>query len=295
MDWVRDVGDWFNNAWDWLWALLHGMTADAWAAVAGWMTALIAGVTVTIASRYAAKQVNEAKKQVDVAQATRRDQAQPNVVVFTESNHTHWLALELVIKNFGSTPARDVRIHFDTTPQVSPRSKSAEATDLWYPEVIPFLAPWQEWRALWDFGPRRNGYPELASRHDVTVSFTDQHGKAMTTSSVLDWKSMEGTTRINTMTVHDIGQLLKAQNEILEEMSKSLASFGDPRKGVWAFGSDAVQELQDRNEAAAESFRQVNEMMGWSATSGPGEADSPQVDTDVPDRDQPEGSGSNRS
>ncbi|MET8779838.1 hypothetical protein ABZV58_33020 [Nocardia sp. NPDC004654] len=69
------------------------MTADAWAATAGWMTALIAGVTVVVAGRYAAKQVKEAKNQVQEAQQTRRDQAQPNVVAFAESDRTHWNAL----------------------------------------------------------------------------------------------------------------------------------------------------------------------------------------------------------
>lgn len=131
-EWIQDAGSWLGNAWD----HIFGMTASAWAASAGWATAAIA----LGATSFAAIQVKEARK-------TREEQAQPNVVMFAEPNYTHWHAFEIVVKNFGSTPAFNIRLHFDQVPQVSRNGgPEAEVTDLWIPEVIPVLAPQQEWR-----------------------------------------------------------------------------------------------------------------------------------------------------
>ncbi len=179
MSWLGDAA---SNTWN----TLFGMTSDAWAASAGWTTAAIAAG----AAIFAYKQVKEAR-------ATREEQAQPNVVIFTEHNAVHWHALELVIKNFGSTQARNIRVEIDPKPLVSPRQKAAETptvdpwlpgaepepalpTELWLPDVIPVLAPWQEWRVLWDVSTRRFKHPDLPSRHDAIVRYEDIRGRKYT-------------------------------------------------------------------------------------------------------------------
>jgi len=45
-----------------------------------------------------------AYSQVKVARQTREEQAQPNVVIFAESTPSHWQFLDVVLKNFGTTP-----------------------------------------------------------------------------------------------------------------------------------------------------------------------------------------------
>lgn len=164
---------------------LTNMRADAWAALAAWVTAGIALVTVIVAGWFANKQVKAALGQIDAAhdaqrkqdeqaqvalatqarlaqetleheareaQKTRDEQSQPNVVIYVEQNQAIWYALELVIKNFGATPAYDVRLSFDPVPMVSPHASGEQtASELWIPEVIPTLAPTQEWRTLWDY------------------------------------------------------------------------------------------------------------------------------------------------
>ncbi|MBF6161351.1 hypothetical protein IU438_04745 [Nocardia cyriacigeorgica] len=242
------------------------MRADAWAATAAWVTAGIALVTVLVAGWFADKQVKAVLLQIKEAQRARREQderaqealaqqarlaqqtleheareaqktrdeiAQPNVVAYVEQNPAEFYALELVIKNFGATPAKDVRLSFDPEPQVSPHaSGDTGIIDLWYPEVIPTLAPMQEWRTLWDLSHKRFEFPELPSRHEVRVTFEDSKGESHETESVLDWESLRGTEALIINTVHDVAKRLKEQNEKLDVIAKALKAFSSPSSGI---------------------------------------------------------------
>ncbi|WP_063009371.1 hypothetical protein [Nocardia nova] len=270
------------------------MRADAWAALAAWVTAGIALVTVIVAGWFANKQVKAALGQIEAArdaqrkqdeqaqtalatqarlaqetleheareaQKTRDEQSQPNVVMFTEPNHTFWEDLELVVKNFGATPAYDVRLSFDTQPQVSPNpmAPSEGVTDLSYPEVIPILAPAQEWRTSWDYAPERLQAEGLATRHEGTVAYTDSQGKPYTTKAVLDWDTLKDTIRMEVKTVHHVAKLLQRQNDLLESMTRALNNFGSENSGVWVYAADAAPEAQRRERRQAERKRHIEE------------------------------------
>ena len=75
------------------------MHADAAAAWVQWVTAAIAGG----AGWFERGQVLEARR-------TREAVAQPNVVVFVDFNPENWHYLDLVIKNFGETPAFSIKL-----------------------------------------------------------------------------------------------------------------------------------------------------------------------------------------
>lgn len=268
------------------------MRADAWAALAAWVTAVTALATVFVAGWFANKQVKAALGQIEAArdaqrkqdeqaqkalatqarlaqetlehdareaQKTRDEQAQPNVVVYAEPNHAVWHMLELVVKNFGSTPAHNVKLEFDPAPRVT---MGPSIRELKFPDVIPFLAPGQEWRASWDYGPKRSKHPEIESRHEAKVHFEDSRERSYTTKSVLDWSVMSDVNRLDIRTIHNVAQQLEKQNKNLADIKQAIMDFGMPNKGIWVFGSDGIQELQDRNAVAAESWRQVNEMLG---------------------------------
>ncbi|MFH5230907.1 hypothetical protein [Antrihabitans spumae] len=287
LNWLGDVGRWLSER-------LGAPSADAWAAMAGWTTALIALVTVIVAGKYAKRQVEEAKKAVIEAQAarieqqqqaqtalaeqarlaqetldhdareaqkTREEQSQPNVVIFAESNPAIWQALEVVVKNFGTTPAYNIRIEFDTKPQVSPTAEAGSTiTDLWLPTEIPILAPWQEWRALWDYAPKRFRHPELADRHEATVKYTDANNQTHTTTGVLDWNVLRGVDRLVINTIHDVAKLIKKQNEVLSSIAGAVARFGNEDTGVWVYSTDAAEERQRRVDATVERRRQRDEL-----------------------------------
>ncbi|MFD3461656.1 hypothetical protein ACFWVM_18235 [Nocardia fluminea] len=271
------------------------MDASTSAAVAAWAacaSAVVTLITVCVTAWFARKQVEAARAQVQAAhetrlqqdrhaqealaaqarlaqetleheareaQKTREEQSQPNVVMFMESNATHWYALELVVKNFGATPAYNIEMEFNPKPQVCPRPGSTDPTDLWIPAAIPILAPGQEWRTLWDMSNRRFKHGELPSRHEATVTYTNSGGSEFTTQAVLDWDSLRDTRAVTVKTLHNVAENIHKQNEHLKAISQQLARFSSPTSGVWVFGSDGIQELTVRNQQAEESQRQFED------------------------------------
>ena len=131
-------------------AYASAMHADAWAALALWITAAIAGGALLFASL----QVNEAR-------ATRKAVAQPNVVVYVDLNPGDWQYLDLVVKNFGQTPAYGIRFvglpDLDVVPWENLLTGDHE-TALHVPETIVVLASGQEWRTIWDSAIAREDY-----------------------------------------------------------------------------------------------------------------------------------------
>lgn len=124
--------------------LHHHVSPEGWSALAAWATVLIAfGAAV-----FAWFQVREARR-------TREEQAQPNVVLYTELNPSAKRFIEIVIKNFGTTPAYHVKATFDPPLKATPNLLSkGKLADVPIPE-FPILAPSQEWRTGWDHSVSR--------------------------------------------------------------------------------------------------------------------------------------------
>lgn len=262
------------------------MRADAWAALAAWFTVVIALGTVVVAGFYAHRQVEQAKRQVGEAQSTRREQAQPNVVMFAEPNHTIWHDWELVVKNFGSTPAYDIEIAISPKPQVSPKSSQDTAADLHIPETIPILAPSQEWRTSWDYAPNRFKAEGMATRHEGAVTYKDSRGETFSTASVLDWDMLKDTQRLEIKSIHHVAKLIEKQNVKLDGIAKTLAAFTSPDKGIFTFGGDAAQAVAERNAEAVESERQMRRMI--DRLEGAGGASSTDARTVEPRSTEPD-------
>src|ERR1700723_3494589 len=79
------------------------LTPDAWTAIATWAAVCIALGAAIVGLR----QLGEAKR-------LREAQAQPYVVVFTDDAAGDPQNVDLVIKNFGTTAATNVRVKFST-------------------------------------------------------------------------------------------------------------------------------------------------------------------------------------
>lgn len=124
---------------------LHNhVSPDGWSALAAWATVVIAAG----AAIFAWSQVREARR-------TREEQAQPNVVLFTELNPSAKQFIEIVVKNYGTTPAYHVKAAFDPPLKATPNLVSkGKLADVPVPE-FPILAPGQEWRTGWDHSVSR--------------------------------------------------------------------------------------------------------------------------------------------
>jgi hypothetical protein len=211
------ITDWFDERT----SDIANLSPGAWTAMAAWLA-----VCVTIAALvYAWRQFQSAKHQTE-------DVSQPNVAMFMEPSSSDWHLVELVVKNFGQKPAYGVQLEFASPPTV-PRYESADADNyvdivpLKLPAEIPYLAPSQEWRTVWDSALDRKQLGEsIASRFAGAVTFYDQpkssrQGKAKSkrhqyrTPAVLDWSTLHPVERLELLTSHDLARQEKQKLELL--------------------------------------------------------------------------------
>ncbi|MGQ0467689.1 MAG: hypothetical protein ACT4QG_20520 [Sporichthyaceae bacterium] len=206
------------------------MSADGWAAAGNLATAAVALVAVIVAYR-----------QVREARLLREEQAQPYVAVFMESSGASEFLVDIVVRNFGTTVAHEVRVVFDPQPQRSGRGGSP-AEDVWLPAVIPTLVPGQEWRTLWDSGKHRNG-SGLPDRHEVSVEYlgTRKRKPLPKSTFVLDWSAHWQRRYVVTYGVHDVAKALR-------EIKTTIAKWNENVHGglaVYSRHGDA-QDIRDR-------------------------------------------------
>jgi hypothetical protein len=199
------------------------ISAGAWTALAAWL-AVMAGVAALV---YAWRQYQRAREQT--AELT-----QPNVAMFMEPSANDWHLVELVVKNFGRTPAYGIRFEFANPPTVGKYESAAyedryvDITPLNLPAEIPYLAPSQEWRIVWDSALDRRELGEaIASRFDGAVSYYDQprtnrqgtqSRNQFRSTAVLDWATLHPVDRLELLTTHDLARQEKQKLELLRNL-----------------------------------------------------------------------------
>ena len=208
----RDV-EWFDR--------LADVSPSAWTAVAAWL-AVVVGIAALL---YAWRQYQRARLQTE-------ELLQPNVAMYMEPSATDWHLIELVVKNFGRTPAYGIRFEFANAPTVgkyeSPyEDRYVDITPLNLPAEIPYLAPTQEWRIVWDSAlDRREMGEAIASRFDGALTYygkptTDgrKHGGVQFRSTaVLDWATLHPVERLELLTTHDLARQEKQKLELLRNL-----------------------------------------------------------------------------
>ena len=211
MDWFQDLAD---------------VSAGAWTALAAWL-AVVVGIAALL---YAWRQYQRARQQTE-------ELMQPNVAMFMEPSATDWHLIELVVKNFGRTPAYGIRFEFANPPTVGKYESAAyedryvDIAPLNLPAEIPYLAPSQEWRIVWDSALDRRELGEaIASRFDGAVTYYDQpknakSGKApkqgrrqFRSTAVLDWATLHPVERLELLTTHDLARQEKQKLELLRSL-----------------------------------------------------------------------------
>jgi hypothetical protein len=206
--------DWLEN--------VAGVSAGAWTALAAWL-AVVVGIA---ALGYAWRQSRRARRQTE-------ELMQPNVAMYMEPAANDWHLVELVVKNFGRTPAYGIRFEFANPPTVGKYEAQyddhyVDITPLNLPAEIPYLAPSQEWRIVWDSALDRRELGEaIASRFDGAVTYYDRpaSGRAgprsrqqFRSTAVLDWATLHPVERLELLTTHDLARQEKQKLELLRHL-----------------------------------------------------------------------------
>jgi hypothetical protein len=208
---------------DWFQDHVIGMSSGAWTAIAAWL-AVVVGVGALV---YAWRQYQRAREQA-------AELMQPNVAMFMEPNANDWHLVELVVKNFGRTPAFGIRFEFVNPPTVGKYESATyedryiDITELNLPAEIPYLAPTQEWRIVWDSALDRRELGEaIASRFHGAVLYYDEpknNDKRRQTrtlyrsTAVLDWATLHPVERLELLTTHDLARQEKQKLELLRNL-----------------------------------------------------------------------------
>jgi hypothetical protein len=193
---------------------------EGWTALAG-----VCGVLLALgAALVGGRQLQEARR-------LRIEQAQPYVAVYADVSPASSAVFDLVIKNFGRTPATNVRV--DIKPALGRAAYGDELVEL--PPVIPTLVPGQEWRTFWDTQMARKD-SSLPNSYAVDVRFSDTTGKpAFCLQFELDWHASTQRDVVDvSSTSHDAAKALQDIRTILKNAMRQgalnvLARDGDAR------------------------------------------------------------------
>ncbi|TDK25842.1 hypothetical protein E2F48_11510 [Arthrobacter crusticola] len=187
--------------------------AEIWSAVASWMTLLVAGAALW----YARGQLSEASRAREQTKKLELEKSQPYVVMTMEESISPEF-IDLVIRNYGQTAAFDVKVALSPWP-----TRSQEGVeDVQLPEVIPVMAPGQEWRTYWDTAQGRLK-ADLPDRHNGTVTYLGIDKELMSSKAILDWSIYKSRLR---MVKYGLHHLAKAARDISDTHKKWTESAG---------------------------------------------------------------------
>ena len=216
--------------------LYLGWTTDQWAAAGSVVQAIATVLTLAVAilaARYAARQVREARAQVDEARKTREDQAEqarreseeqaqreqrlreekarPFVVVDFEPSPVWGNFIDIVFENVGKTLAKNVRFSFDPPLKSSQDDRGGYDFEksVLMTHGIPAMPPGKRVVALFDLSHERVK-TDLPMTYTVRVDLQDSQGRDQEPLEyVMDLNFRYGLRRIESKTVHDVAKSLK--------------------------------------------------------------------------------------
>lgn len=193
---------------------MNAETASAWAA---WATVAVAALAAT----FAYFQVRDARR-------LREEQAAPYVVAYMEVTGRTFGVIDFVIKNLGATGAHDITVTFNPEPTTTKGGETPSPFP--YPKKLPFLAPGQEWRAPWDFGPQRRK-AGLHEPFDVVIGFKDSKRREQEgTEARLDWALIWHQVAPNPRTLKHVVTELKKMGAEVKKIRQQADTPADPNQ-----------------------------------------------------------------
>jgi hypothetical protein len=217
MDWITEQ-----------WQALTALGSAQWLAVAAW-AALVLTVAIAV----------WANRQISRNRQLKVEQVRPQVSMFMEPHPSDWHIIELVVRNFGQTAAYDITFNFANRPTVAayehaPADGASVLTELELPSELPYLAPGQEWRTMWDSAISRAELGNsIEHRFDGALTYSDRPrpggtskkkaarsrgGNSFTTKFRLDWATLQPVQRVELLTTHDLAKREKQKLELLRSV-----------------------------------------------------------------------------
>lgn len=226
-----------------------GVAVETWDAIGSIATA--AGVLAAgVGSWFAYGQFKEGK-------AARIDQSRPYVVVTVEQGRTMFGLVDLVVRNVGTGPARNVTIKPDpplARAQETQNVTAPIADARFFNEAIPLMPPGYEVITFFDrMSERCEAQPPLPERYTFTVSYDDGHGNSWTEDNIVDLGLMHDLLFSEVYTEHHVAQALR---DIREQLKKSPLLQGQVDATIETLAEREAREEQERAERQ-EMMRQL--------------------------------------
>ncbi len=231
-----------------------GLSGTAWTGIYTLITAGLLAAAVW-AALYAKRQWTIARDQV-------RESNRPYVIVTAEASGAGPQLFDLVVRNIGHRPAKNVTVKLDPPPKRVHETEGHEITKIkMLNEPIAMIAPGQELRTFYDSHIDRHGASDVPSVHQVLLTYEDSNGEHYTEPSVVDIDALEGTMHPRVKTVHDIGKTLEKMQQTLGR-SSVLQRNGGLRVEASVESRDAQQrrfaeENAEREEAGNRLMEQL--------------------------------------
>ena len=219
---------------------------DALAALSAWSTlatAVVAAAAFIVAWIFSSGQIREAREARNLTKRLDIERSQPYVVAFMETSEASEQIVNLVIKNFGLTAARDVKVNINPWPERS--NMPDDYRKVGVPSPLPVLAPGQSWQTIWDTSTERRE-SQLPDSHNGTISYDGLEGSHIVTEFVLDWSIFKARMHTDIKTIHHAAKSL-------DEIQKTLRGFREGiHGGIKVFVRDGdAKDGRSRAEHAA--------------------------------------------
>ena len=180
---------------------LNEVTWVGLTAIAALLTVAVAGV----AAYFALRQLRQGRE-------LSEEQARPYLVAFIEENETDGQILDFVIRNIGSTAAREIQAYIDP-PYVRAKEPGAHPfmRAMFFWEETSMLPPGAELRTMLD---TKNDLYEVGETaglpFTVKLSYKDRAHNEIAESYTLNPRYASGTLRTEVHGVHHIAKSLRA-------------------------------------------------------------------------------------
>lgn len=189
--------------------LIEAIKDDAPSAT-DWISAVSTALTLLIAAVaavFARGQLVEASKARKQTKTLELEKSQPYVVAYLDENGVGGQIFDLVVKNFGQTAGRNVRLSFD--PVLNRTDDDGGQEPVEFPEVISFLAPRQEWRTVFDFMNVRAMRDDMPMTYKGAVTYEGIDGEALSSDVVIDLHTYKSRIYTEVFGIHHAARALR--------------------------------------------------------------------------------------